>query len=124
MHELRRWHRSLILHKALLGRSCYSVLLQLILKHTMRRFRFSSRRLAGSHQRSNSDNVDIGTSLPGYIYLTDTVIIKKIHVLLIDVGPKDLHLKIGANEVNDCSLNSCLDHASLPPFLNHKTFLI
>ena len=33
MHELRRWHWSLILHKALLSRSCYSVLLQLILKH-------------------------------------------------------------------------------------------
>ena len=67
MHESRRWHWSLIIHKALLGRSCYSVLLQLILKHTMRRFRFSSRRL----QRSKSDNVDIGT---GYIHLTDTVI--------------------------------------------------
>ena len=76
MHELTRWHWSLILHKALLSRSCYSVLLQLILKHTMRRFRFSSRRLAGSHQRRKSDNVDIGTSLPGYVYLTDTVLIK------------------------------------------------
>ena len=100
MHELRKWHWSLILHKALLGRSCYSVLLQLILKHTMRRFRFSSRRL----QRSKSDNVDIGTSLPGYDYLTDTVI---IHPLLIDVGPKEPHFKIGAILVNDHSLNSC-----------------
>ena len=103
MHELRKWHWSLILHKALLGRSCYSVLLQLILKSTMRRFRFSSRRLAGSHQRSKSDNVDIGTSLPGYDYLTDTVI---IHPLLIDVGPKEPHFKIGAILVNDHSLNS------------------
>ena len=81
MHESRRWHWSLIIHKALLGRSCYSVLLQLILKHTMRRFRFSSRRLAGSHQRRKSDNVDIGTSLPGYVYLTDTVIVKSPSVI-------------------------------------------
>ena len=107
MHESQRWHWSLILHKALLGRSCYSVLLQLILKRTMRRFRFSSRRL----QRSKSDNVDIGT---GYIYLIDIImIIKEIHLFLIDVAPKDLHLKIGTNEVNVRSLNSCPDHDTL-----------
>ena len=106
MHESKRWHWSLILHKALLGRSCYSVLLQLILKRTMRRFRFSSRRL----QRSKSDNVDIGT---GYIYLIDIMIIKEIHLFLIDVAPKDLHLKIGTNEVNVRSLNSCPDHDTL-----------
>ena len=47
------------------------------------------------------------------IYLTDTVIIKKIHDLLkIDIGPKDLHLKISANVGNDRSLNSRPDHAS------------
>ena len=72
----------------------------------MRRFRFSSRRL----QRSKSDNVDIGT---GYIYLIDIMIIKEIHLFLIDVAPKDLHLKIGTNEVNVRSLNSCPDHDTL-----------
>ena len=71
MQELRKWHWSLILHKALLGRSCYSVLFQIILKQTMRRFRFSSRRLAGNQKRSKSDNVDIGTALPGYNHLTN-----------------------------------------------------
>ena len=72
----------------------------------MRRFRFSSRRL----ERSKSDNVDIGT---GYIYLIDIMIIKEIHLFLIDVAPKDLHLKIGTNEVNVRSLNSCPDHDTL-----------
>ena len=72
MRKIRSWYWSLILDKALLGRSCYSVLFQIILKHTMRRFRFSSSRLAGSNQRSNSDNVDIGTALPGYIHLVIT----------------------------------------------------